>query len=619
MINVDKEEEHLFRLSEREPGKRFTRLWRLVTSEVWLGRAWRRISGNKGSQTAGIDDETADDIDYSRICRLAERLKAGTYRPKPVRRVYIPKANGKRRPLGIPTIEDRIVQQALRMVLEPIFEADFHDCSHGFRKHRSTHTALHDVAVAYSRTTWIVEGDIVGCFDNISHGKLVQAVSRRVADEKILSLIRRFLKAGYIEDWVYHRTYSGTPQGGIVSPLLCNIFLHELDEFMVKELDANRRQSRKDAYVRTSREYLRINRELHKYRVLLKQARRPERQQLLSRIIELEKVRKRTPCYSKRHPAKLGYVRYADDFVVLVNGSKEEAEAVKIRVKDKLHSMGLELSQEKTKLTHWRRPVTFLGYNIQGGMRDKGVQIKAIFSIPYEKYRRIREEIQRVCGWHHAPEADVMARVSLMYRGWANYYRFASGPQRMFGRLSYYAWWQFAHYLTRKHQSSIAQVIRRAKRAGRLRTITVQGRRLQTFSMTVGDQRLILNIVPPKTGSIWCVPKPASWDVDQMPPPIIGWAKGRSLQTRLTAVGRADGLCEGCGRRPVFQVHHPRPMRGKTFRARVASDEAQRHTGIALCRECHAQAQGRIPRPKQQSNRSAGCAERCPSGAGRAV
>ncbi|MCB0325377.1 MAG: group II intron reverse transcriptase/maturase, partial [Bdellovibrionales bacterium] len=578
--------------SEREPGKRFTKLWRVMTSKEWLIHAWQRIEGNKGSHTAGIDNETADDISCSRIVALSERLRAGTYKPKAVRRVYIPKGNGKRRPLGIRTIEDRIVQQALRMLLEPIFEADFLDCSHGFRKHRSTHTALREVAVNFPRTSWTVEGDIVGCFDNIPHEKLVKAVSRRVADGKILSLIRRFLKAGYMEDWMYHRTYSGTPQGGVISPLLCNIFLHALDDFMVRELGANRRQTSKDSYARKTHDYKTTSRELWKRRVKLRRACRSERRQLLAEVKELEKLQKRTPCYDKRHPAKFGYVRYADDFVILVNGTRADAEAVKAQVADKLKTLGLELSEEKTTVTHWRNKFTFLGFNIQGRMRKKGVQIKAIFSIPNENFRRIRREIEKVCSYHHIPEADAMARVSLMYRGWCNYYRFASGPQTVFSRLSYFAWWQFAHFLARKHQTSIAQVIRRAKRSGRLKSVTVQGRQLQTFAMQVGKQKLILNIVPPKTGSIWNVPKPANWNGDQMPPAMTNWAKGRSLETQLTAKGRTGGLCERCGQRPVFEVHHRRPMRGKSLRGRVTSDAAQRQTAVGLCLKCRAAAHG---------------------------
>jgi RNA-directed DNA polymerase len=168
MNNVSEEMKHLYKLAKRNPRKRFDHLWELATDPGWLMQAWEEIRSNKGSMTAGIDSTVATDIDPERIQRLSERLKAGRYRPKPVRRVYIPKSNGKMRPLGIPTLEDRIVQQALRMLMEPIFEADFYTCSHGFRRNRSTHTALRDVARMFPRTTWTIEGDIVGCFDYAS-------------------------------------------------------------------------------------------------------------------------------------------------------------------------------------------------------------------------------------------------------------------------------------------------------------------------------------------------------------------------------------------------------------------------------------------------------------------
>ena len=216
--------EHLHKLAANNQDKRFLQLWENMTSEEWLTQAWEEIRRNQGSQTPGIDGRTAKDIDLDRIHRLSKRLHEGTYRPKSVRRVYIPKSNGKQRPLGIPTIEDRLVQQALRMVLEPIFEADFLPCSHGFRQGHSPHTALRDVARMYPRVSWTIEGDIVGCFDNIPHSGLLKAVARRIADGKVLSLVSDFLKAGYMENWQLHKTYSGTPQGGIISPLLCNIF-----------------------------------------------------------------------------------------------------------------------------------------------------------------------------------------------------------------------------------------------------------------------------------------------------------------------------------------------------------------------------------------------------------
>ena len=165
MDNVAKEMEHLHKLAVANPEKRFQKLWEYIPTEQWLSQAWEEIRRNKGSQTPGIDKTTAEDIDLPRIHRLCERLRNGTYRPKAVHRTYIPKSNGKLRPLGIPSLEDRIVQQGLRMVLEPIFEADFLPCSHGFRQGHSPHTALRDVARMYPRVSWVIEGDIVGCFD----------------------------------------------------------------------------------------------------------------------------------------------------------------------------------------------------------------------------------------------------------------------------------------------------------------------------------------------------------------------------------------------------------------------------------------------------------------------
>ena len=186
MNNVSEEMKHLHTLAKRNPDKRFDHLWELVTDPRGLMQAWEEIRTNRGSMTAGIDSTIAADMTPERIERLSERLKTGKYWPKPVRRVYIAKANGKMRPFGIPTLEDRIVQQALCMLMEPIFEADFYTCSHGFRRNRSTHTALRDVARMFPRTTWTVEGDIVGCFDTIPHGKLMKAVEKRIADEKVL-------------------------------------------------------------------------------------------------------------------------------------------------------------------------------------------------------------------------------------------------------------------------------------------------------------------------------------------------------------------------------------------------------------------------------------------------
>lgn len=610
MINVSEEIKHLHKLADNDSGKRFNHLWKNLISVEWLAQAWEQIRRNKGSRTAGVDKMTDEAIDLELIHKLAEKLKRGSYRPKPVRRVLIPKANGKTRPLGIPTLEDRIVQQALRLLLEPIFEADFLGCSHGFRQGLSCHTALRNVTTNYSVSSWIIEGDIKGCFDNIPHGKLMKQISRRVGDGKILMLCKSFLKAGYMENWSYHRTYSGTPQGGIISPLFANIFLHQLDEFMEKEMSANISQSKKDIRLRLNPENKNLTNKIYRRRVKLKTAEAKDRQSLIQEIKEMEQLRRKMPCYSKdkKHPGKMWYIRYADDFLILVAGNKEETETIKLKVKEKLSEIGLTLSDEKTKLTHWSKSLTFLGYQIQGKQRAKGVGIKAILSIPHEKQKQIVERIETVCGYHHIPEIDVMTQVGAMFRGWCNYYKYANQPQRVFSKIGDKTWWAYAHYNARKHTSSIKQMLGREVKAGRYGTVELKGRKRKTFSRTVGKRTVILDIFPPKSEQIRAIGNRQNWEIDIKPLQPMNWASGRSLRTILTAKERANGICERCKEKPVSQVHHKRPMRGKGFLARVQSDHSQQETAVALCKECHIVAhQGSFNSNKP--SRNAGCDE----------
>jgi group II intron reverse transcriptase/maturase len=594
MNNVSEEMKHLHKLAKRDPSKRFDHLWELATDPGWLMQAWEEIRSNKGSMTAGIDTTVATDIDPERIARLSERLKTGRYRPKPVRRVYIAKSNGKMRPLGIPTIEDRIVQQALRMLMEPIFEADFYTCSHGFRRNRSTHTALRDVARMFPRTTWTVEGDIVGCFDNIPHGKLMKAVERRVADGKVLQLIRAFLAAGYMEQWQYHQTYSGTPQGGVLSPLLCNIFLHQLDEYLMKNLQANETQSRRVSNARKNSEYKRIENKTTRLRRKLKQTTGSARGALISELKDLERQQRDTPYYAKdkRHPSKVGYVRYADDFIIMVQGRKPEAQAIKDEIRKKLQEMGLALSEEKTKLTHWRYRINFLGYQLHGKPTWKGTSIRPILSIPREKLQRVKDALRVVGGFHQIPEVDAIVQMSAMFRGWCNYYRYATAPQATFSALSQYTWWQYAHYVARKHRLSIAQMIVQEQQAGRLEEVKRNSRKRNTFRAFVEGKTMILDLFPPRTGQIRALATTGQWTVDLKPVIPMNWQSGRSLATRTAALERARGICERCGENPVAQVHHTVALRGKTFLARVMSDSAQRYTAQALCKVCHLEVHG---------------------------
>jgi RNA-directed DNA polymerase len=342
--------QHLHTLAQRNPGTRFDHLWELATAPRWLTQAWEAIRSTKGSLTAGSNATIATDSNPERLHQLSEQWRTEQYRPKPVRRVYIAKSNGKRRPLGLPTLEDRIVQHSVRLRMGPIFEADVYPCSRGFRRHRSPQTALRDAARICPRTTWTLEGDPVGCFDHSPHGRLMKAVARRRADEKVLKLSRAFLAAGYLEQRQYHRTYRGTPQGGVLRPLLCHIFLHPREEYMMKDLKANETQATRVSNARRHPAYRTIERKLRWRRRKLKQAQETAREAIIKELTELERQQRQPPCSAqdKKHPSQVGYARDADDFVMMVQGKKTAAQAIKDAIGRKLQEMGGALSEAKT-------------------------------------------------------------------------------------------------------------------------------------------------------------------------------------------------------------------------------------------------------------------------------
>ncbi len=212
----------------------FTRLYRyLLRTDIYY-IAYQHLYTNNGAGTKGVNDDTADGFSEDYVNKIIEALKDGTYQPKPVRRTYIKKPNGKMRPLGLPTFTDKLIQEVIRMILEAVYEPVFSNYSHGFRRGRSCHTALTQLKKEFIGASWFVEGDIKGCFDNINHKVLIQTLNKKIKDTRLLQLIQKFLKAGYMENWKYNSTYSGCPQGGILSPILANIYLNELDKFVEK-------------------------------------------------------------------------------------------------------------------------------------------------------------------------------------------------------------------------------------------------------------------------------------------------------------------------------------------------------------------------------------------------
>ena len=288
----------------------FTRLYRYLLRENVYYMAYKNLYANTGAGTKGTDDDTADGFSEEYVKQTINMLMNGSYEPKPVRRTYIPKSNGKERPLGIPSFRDKLVQEVIRMYIEAIYEPIFSDRSHGFRHNRSCHTALGQITKGFNGVKWFIEGDIKGCFDNINHKVLLELLAKKIKDSKFVNVIRKFLKAGYLEQWKYNATYSGTPQGGIISPILANIYLHELD-CKVEEL---KEQFDKPAVRPFNKEYKAMRQRITRAKKLVDKAETAEEREKLIAMVKQMRKELRTIPAKETSDKKIVYVRYADDF-----------------------------------------------------------------------------------------------------------------------------------------------------------------------------------------------------------------------------------------------------------------------------------------------------------------
>ena len=333
---------------------RYERLYRNLYNPNFYLLAYQNIYNNGGSMTKGIDGETLSGMGMERINRVIGKIRDGSYKPNPVRRHYIPKANGKMRPLGIPSADDKLVQEVVRLILEAIYEPTFDDCSHGFRPKKSCHTALSQIQCTYSGVKWFIEGDIKGCFDNIDQHILTTILRRRIQDEQFIGLIWKFLRAGYMENWRYKTTYSGAAQGSISSPILANIYMNEFDVFM----QAYKARFDKGEKRACNAEYNRLKAGWYYAKQTL--ARNWDTLSAEERDIAKCEVEKRRQMWAQL-PAvnymdgdfrRITYCRYADDFLIGVIGNHAEAEAVRVDIREFLkENLRLELSMEKTLVT----------------------------------------------------------------------------------------------------------------------------------------------------------------------------------------------------------------------------------------------------------------------------
>jgi group II intron reverse transcriptase/maturase len=441
-------------------------LYRQLFNKDLYYLAYGNIYSNKGSMTPGGSEETADGMSEEKIEQIIGLMRQEKYRFSPARRVYIPKKNGKLRPLGMPTWSDKLVGEVVRLLLEAFYEPQFSDTSHGFRKFRGCHTALREINNTWTGTAWFVEGDISDCFGSLDHEILLGILAEKIRDNRFLRLIRNMLKAGYLEDWTYRDTLSGVPQGGTVSPILSNVYLDKLDKFVEQELipqytrgatrAANPAYRQADALLRRAR----------------RRGDRAEARRLLLEMRALPSTDPMDPGYRR-----LKYIRYADDHILGFTGPKAEAEEIKARLAEFLReTLGLELNQQKTLITHARsQRARFLGYDIT--VQHSGTKIsngrrsangKIALKVPPDV---IRAQCARYRNhgkpWHRSrlqnlDDYDIIRVYGAEYRGVVNYYLLAKDAWRL-RTLRWNAETSMLKTLAAKHQSTVSKMAARHK------------------------------------------------------------------------------------------------------------------------------------------------------------
>lgn len=581
---------------------RFQRLYRNLYNPEFYWLAYKNIYANDGSMTAGADGTTIDGMSDERIERIILSLRDRSYQPKPARREYIAKKNSnKKRPLGIQSGNDKLVQEVVKMILESIYEPVFSDKSHGFRPNRSCQTALMQIQKTFTGTNWFVEGDIHACFDSFDHHVLIELLKKRIDDEAFIQLIWKFLKAGYMEQWTFDRTYSGVPQGSGVSPVLCNIYLNELDRYMEKyaqEFNTKAQRKRfsaayKSSVSRTYR-YRKAGREIW-------DELSPEERKVRSKTLKKLEMEEKsiTPTIPKDADYKrIQYTRYADDFLIGVIGSKHDAEKVKRDVKVFLwETLKLEMSDAKTKVTHTGDRARFLGYDITIS-RSQNLKKKADgrvqrcqtgvvkLLVPREKwvgklieYRAMKIKInengkERFVALHRGKlvnqrDIEILARYNAEVRGLYNYYSIAndSFKIRRFANVMKYSMYKtFAcKYKTNVHE------IKRRYFVNDLFTVaydTKSGRKTTTFYKD-GFKRK---------------EKATKFDNVSELPQFSKYAKTNTLKQRVER--HTCELChKDCRNLEIHQVKKLKDLKGNA--EWVLLMRKRRRKTLVVCPECH--------------------------------
>lgn len=598
---MEKSERVLKALSDHSQSSdyKYERLYRYLFSEEMFAVAYQRIYAKQGNMTPGTDDKTIDEMSLERIERLIVSLKDESYQPHPARRVYIPKKNGKKRPLGIPSFEDKLVQEVVRLLLEAIYEGHFEGTSHGFRPHRSCHTALGMIQKSFAGAKWFIEGDIKGFFDNIDHNVLISILRERISDERFLRLIRKFLNAGYVEDWKYNKTYSGTPQGGIISPMLANIYLDKFDKY-IKEYAAKFRKGDRRSI---NPEYWRLN---NKKNWLKKKLQKTSDEQIrksyLYEIAQLSKQMLSTPHKDAMDAdfRRMQYVRYADDFLISVIGSKSECETIKADITQFMREqLKLELSDEKTLITHAQDKAKFLGYEIfirksDAVKRNKDGVLKrdfngavvltlnsAVIQKKLTEYNAL--EVRNIDGkdiWWSKPRRymtpmkpeDILAQYSAETRGLYNYYSLAANVSKECASFAFIMKMSMFKTLGWKLNTSARKVRQKYQKDKDF---------VIPYNDAKGKQkyRVFYNEGFKKRN--------AQFDVDYDKLPQTMYVPYPSLVERLK-----DGRCELCGKEGKVVMHHVRTLTKLKGNNEWEKLMLKRHRKtLVVCEDCNSMIQ----------------------------
>lgn len=588
-------------------GYKFNKIYKnLYNPELYI-RAYGSMYAKEGNMTPGVDGKTIDGFSMKNVEKLIESLRDLSYQPLPARREYIDKKSGGKRPLGIPAIYDKLLQKVLAEILESIYEPVFLESSHGFRPNKSCHSAITSIKAKCTGMKWWIEGDIKGFFDNINHQTLIKLLRKKIKDERLLNLISKFLKAGYMEDWKYNKTLSGTPQGGIISPILANIYLHELDVFvdeLIKEFNKGKSRQRNKTYRLWEDRAQKLQK---KMKLNWENYSQEEKKEFLKKLKNYRQEKAKFPVKDPMDGAfkRLQYVRYADDFILGVIGSKEDAKNIKDRIKNFIQGdLQLELSEEKTKITNASDKARFLGYDIfvsssQQAKKDslgrltRTISGHVMVSMPFDKIREFmfnngyilecKNNVWKAKHRNYLINCDALEIISTYnaeIRGYYNYYKIAYDVHRL-GNFHQLIRLSCLKTLAAKHKTSTKKILGDNVKGVKY---TLNGE-FGVFYETKNNKKNFRTFYNEGYRYDKEQTKNTFEDgIDNLPNTIIYSASRNGLETRLKA-----NVCENCGSKDKdCEVHHVRKL--KDLKGKKAWEKkmiGRNRKTIVLCTSCH--------------------------------